>query len=66
MPIILIQSLKKNDDPMALQRALIEHMPSNIIMYVADLSAIRQIEVCIKLKKIIIIKNLYLHKFIFC
>ncbi|PBC30084.1 DNA repair endonuclease XPF [Apis cerana cerana] len=45
MPIILIQSLKKNGDPMALQRALIEHMPSNIIMYVADLSAIRQIEV---------------------
>lgn len=66
MPIILIQSLKKNGDPMALQRSLIEHMPSNIIMYVADLSAIRQIEVCIKLKKIIIIKNLYLHKFIFC
>ncbi|XP_076231477.1 DNA repair endonuclease XPF mei-9 isoform X1 [Calliopsis andreniformis] len=44
-PIILIQSLKKNGDPMALQRALAEHMPSNIIMYFADISAVRQIEV---------------------
>nr|XP_003705895.2 PREDICTED: DNA repair endonuclease XPF [Megachile rotundata] len=44
-PIILIQSLKKNGDPMALQRALAEHMPNNIIMYVADISAVRQIEV---------------------
>ena len=44
-PIILIQSLKKDGDPMALQRALAEHMPSNIVMYVADISAVRQIEV---------------------
>lgn len=33
---------------MALQRALAEHMPSNIIMYLADVSAVRQIEVRIK------------------
>nr|XP_033329091.1 DNA repair endonuclease XPF isoform X1 [Megalopta genalis] len=45
VPIILIQSLKRNDDPMSLQRALEEHMPTNIIMYVADISAVRQIEV---------------------
>ncbi|XP_053982136.1 DNA repair endonuclease XPF [Hylaeus volcanicus] len=44
-PVILIQSLKKCGDPMSLLRALAEHMPSNIIMYVADISAVRQIEV---------------------
>nr|XP_031840171.1 DNA repair endonuclease XPF isoform X1 [Nomia melanderi]XP_031840172.1 DNA repair endonuclease XPF isoform X1 [Nomia melanderi]XP_031840173.1 DNA repair endonuclease XPF isoform X1 [Nomia melanderi]XP_031840174.1 DNA repair endonuclease XPF isoform X1 [Nomia melanderi] len=44
-PIILIQSLKKAGDPMSLQRTLAEHMPRNIIMYVADISAVRQIEV---------------------
>ncbi|XP_017761721.1 PREDICTED: DNA repair endonuclease XPF [Eufriesea mexicana] len=44
-PVILIQTLKKDGDPMALQRALTEHMPTNIIMYIADVSAIRQIEV---------------------
>ncbi|XP_017797477.1 PREDICTED: DNA repair endonuclease XPF [Habropoda laboriosa] len=44
-PVILIQSLKKDGDPMALQRALNEHMPNNIIMYVADISAVRQIEI---------------------
>ncbi|XP_033177140.1 DNA repair endonuclease XPF isoform X2 [Bombus impatiens] len=44
-PIVLIQCLKKHGDPMALQRALTEHTPNNIIMYVADMSAVRQIEV---------------------
>ncbi|XP_076665620.1 DNA repair endonuclease XPF mei-9 isoform X1 [Andrena cerasifolii] len=44
-PVILIQSLKKNGDPTALQRSLAEHMPSNVIMYLADVSAVRQIEV---------------------
>ncbi|CAK9805296.1 DNA repair endonuclease XPF [Anthophora plagiata] len=44
-PVILIQTLKKDGDPMALQRALSEHMPNNIIMYMADISAVRQIEV---------------------
>ncbi|CAK9810363.1 DNA repair endonuclease XPF [Anthophora quadrimaculata] len=44
-PVIIIQTLKKGGDPMALQRALSEHMPNNIIMYVADISAVRQIEV---------------------
>lgn len=33
---------------MSLQRTLAEHMPRNIIMYVADISAVRQIEVRIK------------------
>lgn len=49
-PVILIQSLKKNGDPTALQRSLAEHMPSNVIMYLADISAVRQIEVRVKLK----------------
>lgn len=44
-PLIFVQSLKKNGDPMALQRTLAEHLPNNIVMYVADISAIRQIEV---------------------
>ncbi|XP_076647013.1 DNA repair endonuclease XPF mei-9 isoform X1 [Halictus rubicundus] len=44
-PIVLIQSLKINDDPMSLQRALDEHMPRNIVMYVGNISAVRQIEV---------------------
>ncbi|KAI4498440.1 hypothetical protein M0802_006375 [Mischocyttarus mexicanus] len=44
-PILLIQSLKKDGDPMALQRTLKESKPSSIIMYVADISVIRQLEI---------------------
>ncbi|XP_043264616.1 DNA repair endonuclease XPF [Colletes gigas] len=44
-PVIIIQSLKKYGDPMSLHRALAEHMPNNIVMYVADISAVRQIEI---------------------
>ncbi|XP_076181212.1 DNA repair endonuclease XPF-like isoform X1 [Ptiloglossa arizonensis] len=44
-PIIVIQSLKRSGDPTSLQRALAEHMPTVIVMYVADISAVRQIEV---------------------
>lgn len=44
-PVILIQSLKRYGDPMAFERCLKENMPNNIIMYVADIAAVRQIEV---------------------
>jgi len=44
-PIIIIQAIKKVGDPMALQRMLIEHMPNNIILYVADIGTVRQLEV---------------------
>lgn len=30
---------------MALQRTLTEHMPNNVILYVADISIVRQLEV---------------------
>ncbi|XP_012286135.1 DNA repair endonuclease XPF [Orussus abietinus] len=45
VPLIVIQSLKKASDPMALQRTLLEMMPSYVIMYAADISAVRQVEV---------------------
>ncbi|CAG5099574.1 Similar to Ercc4: DNA repair endonuclease XPF (Mus musculus) [Cotesia congregata] len=44
-PIILIQSVKRGGDPMALQRTLHETLPGFIIMYGADISSIRQLEV---------------------
>lgn len=44
-PVVLIQSLKRSGDPMALQRTLGEVVPSYVIMYGADVSAIRQLEV---------------------
>lgn len=45
MPIIIIQAIKKGGDPMTLQRTLTEHMPKNIILYVADIGTVRQLEV---------------------
>ncbi|KAL2713079.1 DNA repair endonuclease XPF isoform X1 [Vespula squamosa] len=44
-PIVIVQSLKKDGDPMALQRTLKESKPSNVIMYVADIAAVRQLEI---------------------
>ncbi|KAK2583994.1 hypothetical protein KPH14_006454 [Odynerus spinipes] len=44
-PIVIIQCLKKDGDPMALQRTLMENKPSNVIMYVSDISVVRQLEV---------------------
>lgn len=44
-PIIIVQSLKKDGDPMALQRTLKESKPSDVILYVADIAAVRQLEV---------------------
>ncbi|XP_053593687.1 DNA repair endonuclease XPF [Microplitis demolitor] len=44
-PIVLIQSVKRGGDPMALQRTLSETLPGYIVMYGADISSIRQLEV---------------------
>lgn len=44
-PIVFIQAIKKGGDSMALQRALAEHTPNNIILYVADIGTVRQLEV---------------------
>ena len=44
-PVVLIHSLKRYGDPMALQRTLTEITPSYVVMYGADISAIRQLEV---------------------
>lgn len=44
-PVLVIQSLKKNGDPMSLQRSLNELKPKYIVMYVADITAVRQLEV---------------------
>ncbi|KAL6435890.1 hypothetical protein ACFW04_005629 [Cataglyphis niger] len=44
-PIVFIQAIKKGGDSMALQRALTEHTPNNVILYVADIGTVRQLEV---------------------
>ncbi|XP_063988411.1 DNA repair endonuclease XPF-like isoform X1 [Diachasmimorpha longicaudata] len=44
-PILLIQSVKRNGDPMTLERTLQKHTPSYVILYGADITAIRQLEV---------------------
>ncbi|XP_034943246.1 DNA repair endonuclease XPF isoform X2 [Chelonus insularis] len=44
-PIIVIQYVKKGGDPLALQRILYESTPGFVIMYGADISSIRQLEV---------------------
>lgn len=44
-PIVIIQAIKKGGDPMALQRTLIEHTPNNVILYIADIGTVRQLEV---------------------
>ena len=45
-PLLIIQSIKKGGDAMSLHRTLEEATPSYVIMYVADISAVRQLEVC--------------------
>ncbi|KAG7203362.1 hypothetical protein KM043_013437 [Ampulex compressa] len=45
VPLVIIQSLKKDGNPMSLQYVLKEHMPNNVIMYIADISTVRQLEV---------------------
>ncbi|KAK0178142.1 hypothetical protein PV328_002119 [Microctonus aethiopoides] len=44
-PIVLIHSVKRGGDPMALHRTLYDTMPGYVIMYGADISSIRQLEV---------------------
>lgn len=43
-PVVIIQAIKKGGDPMALQRTLTEHTPNNIVLYVADIGSVRQLE----------------------
>lgn len=45
LPIITIQSFKKDGDPLALTRTLEQLQPHNVVMYDADLTAVRQLEV---------------------
>ena len=44
-PIVVIQSLRKGGDSMALQRILEDVMPSFVVLYTADISTVRQLEV---------------------
>lgn len=44
-PVITIQSFKKDGDPLALTKTLQQLQPHNVVMYDADLSAVRQLEV---------------------
>ncbi|XP_031784580.1 DNA repair endonuclease XPF isoform X2 [Nasonia vitripennis] len=44
-PILIIQSIKKGGDTMSLHRTLDEVQPSYVIMYAADISTVRQLEV---------------------
>lgn len=44
-PIITIQSFKKDGDPLALTKTLQQLKPHSVVMYDADLSAVRQLEV---------------------
>lgn len=44
-PIITIQSFKKDGDPLALTRTLEQIQPHTVVMYDADLAAVRQLEV---------------------
>lgn len=46
-PILIIQSIKKGGDSMSLHCTLEEVLPSYVIMYAADISAVRQLEVVI-------------------
>ncbi|XP_033212535.1 DNA repair endonuclease XPF isoform X1 [Belonocnema kinseyi] len=43
-PIVVVQSLKKGGDSMALQRILSEVLPSFVVLYTADISTVRQLE----------------------
>lgn len=44
-PVLIIQSLKKGGDPMALQKTLEETTPNYVIMYTADIATVRLLEV---------------------
>ena len=52
-PILVIQSLKKGGNPMSLEKTLNELKPKYIIMYVANISAVRQLEVSSNIKNCI-------------
>lgn len=44
-PIVVVQSLKKGGDSMALQKILNEIAPSFVVLYTADISTVRQLEI---------------------
>ena len=44
-PVVIIQTFKKESDPLSLPKLLQIHEPRYIVMYDADMMAIRQIEV---------------------
>ncbi|XP_049793067.1 DNA repair endonuclease XPF [Schistocerca nitens] len=44
-PVIMIQPFKKNGDPLSLVKTLKEHKPKFVVMYDADMTAIRRLEV---------------------
>ncbi|XP_051174347.1 DNA repair endonuclease XPF [Leptopilina boulardi] len=44
-PIVVVQSLKKGGDSMALKKILNEIMPSFVVLYTADISTVRQLEI---------------------
>lgn len=44
-PVITLQSFKKDGDPLALTKTLQQIQPHAVVMYDADLSAVRQLEV---------------------
>lgn len=50
-PIVVVQSLKSGGDTTALQKILSEIMPNFVILYTADISTVRQLEVKRKSKK---------------
>ncbi|XP_058796659.1 DNA repair endonuclease XPF [Phymastichus coffea] len=44
-PLIIIQAIKKGGDSLSLNKTLDEALPSYVILYAADISAVRQLEV---------------------
>ncbi len=44
-PVIIIQPFKKENDVLSLPKTLEMHKPRFVVMYDADITAIRQIEV---------------------
>ena len=44
-PLLIIESIKKGGDSMSLYKTLEEILPTYVILYAADISAVRQLEV---------------------
>jgi len=63
-PIIVIQQYKKDGDFLSLPRTLRELQPKYIVMYDANMTAVRQIEVIFIIFNIISISGIYKYFFI--